>query len=260
MKAHAAAMLFPMMSDNELNELAADIADHGQHHAIITWNELIVDGRNRWRACEIAGVEPETRERSFADDGEVARYVLSENVHRRHLSIADKMRLVPQVLGMYEAAAASRMKAGKKDPSANLQQGHRAADDVARDLGVSPRTVQNRIAVEKRGVPELGGMVDRGEVSVSAAAEVAKMDKAKQRAAVKGGAEAVKGAAKKRRRVSAHIVEPTMPRRPFDGMPTGAQVDAAVLLPLLEDLTERYVSPQYYLDAVVAIKGWPIWS
>jgi ParB-like chromosome segregation protein Spo0J len=56
---HPIADLFPMMTDEELADLAADIKANGLLHPIVVDKEgALIDGRNRARACEIAGVEP----------------------------------------------------------------------------------------------------------------------------------------------------------------------------------------------------------
>lgn len=86
-KIHPAATLFPMLTEDELRELAADIQDHGLQVPLVrTVTGELLDGRNRWLACQMAGVEPawETYE------GDPWRYVVSMNLHRRHLS--DKQR------------------------------------------------------------------------------------------------------------------------------------------------------------------------
>jgi len=46
---------------------------------------FVLDGRNRWLACEMAGVEPVT-EPFEGDDAEALRYVVRANVRRRHLT------------------------------------------------------------------------------------------------------------------------------------------------------------------------------
>ena len=61
MTSHPFAELFPMMDDGELKELANDIKANGQREDITTLDGMILDGRNRFRACEMAGVEPMTR-------------------------------------------------------------------------------------------------------------------------------------------------------------------------------------------------------
>ncbi len=53
------AALFPTLSAEELEELAADIKERGLIHPIVLDAEgRVLDGRNRLAACEIAEVEP----------------------------------------------------------------------------------------------------------------------------------------------------------------------------------------------------------
>ena len=58
MKAHPVADVFPIMSDRELADLAHDIRTNGLREPILTHEGLIIDGRHRARACELAEVEP----------------------------------------------------------------------------------------------------------------------------------------------------------------------------------------------------------
>jgi hypothetical protein len=83
-KVHPAADIFPMMSDAELQELAADIAQNGLIHSIITDNDdQIVDGRNRLKACKMAGVEPRFEKLNGQDP---LAYIVSVNLRRRNLT------------------------------------------------------------------------------------------------------------------------------------------------------------------------------
>ncbi len=79
---HPAAELFPFMSDEELGELAADIRAHGLLEPIVLLDGLVLDGRNRLRACEAAGVEP--RFVDWDGTGDPAVWVISKNLKRRH--------------------------------------------------------------------------------------------------------------------------------------------------------------------------------
>jgi ParB-like chromosome segregation protein Spo0J len=57
---HPLAALFPMMSDDELADLAEDIKANGRIHPIVLDADgVLIDGRNRLRACELAAIEPE---------------------------------------------------------------------------------------------------------------------------------------------------------------------------------------------------------
>ena len=81
---HPIAGLFPMLADDELKELAADIAERGLLQPIVLDSEgRILDGRNRVAACELAGVEPQF---TTYDGDDPDGYALSVNIARRHLT------------------------------------------------------------------------------------------------------------------------------------------------------------------------------
>ena len=81
---HPIADLFPMMTDEELANLAADIKANGLIHAIVVDKDgVIIDGRNRDRACEIAGIEPAT---VLFEGDDPRAYIIASNISRRHLT------------------------------------------------------------------------------------------------------------------------------------------------------------------------------
>ena len=83
LKVHPAADVFPMLPDDELQELAADIKENGLREPIKVKDGVLIDGRNRLKACELAGVEPRFEELN----GESPEsYILSVNINRRHLT------------------------------------------------------------------------------------------------------------------------------------------------------------------------------
>ena len=57
LKFHPAAELFPLMTEEELIELANDIRENGLQEPIVLLDGLIIDGRNRWLACEQIGID-----------------------------------------------------------------------------------------------------------------------------------------------------------------------------------------------------------
>lgn len=81
LKNHPAADAFPMMDAARLEELKADIAMNGQREPITLCDGMVLDGRNRYRACIDLGVEPATREYS----GDPWAFAWSLNGARRDL-------------------------------------------------------------------------------------------------------------------------------------------------------------------------------
>jgi len=94
---HPDADLFPMMSEAELAELADDIAANGLYEAIKLDHagEVLVDGRNREAACELAGIEP--RYVRLPADANLFAYIVSTNLRRRHLSAATRHEVVAEI-------------------------------------------------------------------------------------------------------------------------------------------------------------------
>jgi hypothetical protein len=176
---HPLANLFPMMDDAALGELAGDIREHGLREAITTDAAgAILDGRNRYRACRLAGVEP--RFEIFSGDDPVA-FVASRNLHRRHLTDDQRRMVAAKLVSMCQGDATSQIATGavSRKQAAALMKVDVAGVDRAR-------------VVVKRGAPELVGAVERGQVTVAAAAEIAKKPAREQRAAVKAPPSAAK--------------------------------------------------------------------
>ncbi len=85
-----------MMPDSELEALAEDIKAHGQEELITLWasdsgEDYLLDGRNRMAACRRAGVEPQV---AFSDVDDPTAYIISMNIHRRHLSKQQRAELI----------------------------------------------------------------------------------------------------------------------------------------------------------------------
>lgn len=81
------AEFYPLLSDEALQELAADIAENGQRQPItVTADGVLLDGRNRLKACELAGVEPQFAVYEGEDEG---AFVRSSN-ERRHQSTGSR--------------------------------------------------------------------------------------------------------------------------------------------------------------------------
>ena len=70
MKYHPAANLFPLMEGAEFERLADDIEANGLQAPILRHADgSIIDGRNRFRACEARHIEPRFHTYEGTDDG-----------------------------------------------------------------------------------------------------------------------------------------------------------------------------------------------
>jgi ParB-like chromosome segregation protein Spo0J len=67
MEFHPIANAFPLIEGDQFNELAADIQANGLREPIVLFSGQVLDGRNRYRACIAAGIDPQFEEYSGAD-------------------------------------------------------------------------------------------------------------------------------------------------------------------------------------------------
>jgi hypothetical protein len=151
-------MLFPPITHSEFEELKADIQAHGLRQPIVIHEGMILDGGNRYRACVEIGVEPTTVE--FAG-GDLVSFVLSSNLHRRHMSAGQRAMVVASA----QSWAKSQAHGGdrKSDQSAIVH--FDSAADRAASSGTSLRTQKKADKVAKKS-PTLAKKVAHGEVSL----------------------------------------------------------------------------------------------
>ena len=84
---HPFAAAFPMMPEDELNSLVEDITVNGLRQPIVVDADgRVIDGRNRFAACEQADVAPQF----VVYDGDPVDYIVSANVERRHLTTGQR--------------------------------------------------------------------------------------------------------------------------------------------------------------------------
>jgi hypothetical protein len=97
LKFHPLADMFPLMEGAEFDALVADIKKNGLCEAVILYDGMILDGRNRYRACLAADVSPAPIDATrWIDDPDV--YVISKNIHRRHLTVEQKRELIAKLI------------------------------------------------------------------------------------------------------------------------------------------------------------------
>ncbi len=95
---HPAADIFPMMTEEEYTGLRDDIREHGQRDNGIICDGKILDGRNRYRACQEMGIEFQYYE--LEPDDDPISYVLSVNLHRRNLTRKQRNEVIEKLRAM----------------------------------------------------------------------------------------------------------------------------------------------------------------
>jgi hypothetical protein len=168
---HPLAEILPALEGSEFDDLVADIKMRGLREKITLYENLVLDGRNRYLACVALGIDVRNHVVVWGGSGSPEEFVISKNLMRRNLSQVQRAQYIIEF---------------SKSATVALSQ-----EEIASRAKVSTRSVKRAAKIEKKGVPELKEAVKRGKVSGAAAAKVADMKPAKQRKLVEKGPEAI---------------------------------------------------------------------
>jgi ParB-like chromosome segregation protein Spo0J len=166
-----------MMSDEEYQGLKDDIEANGQQEPIIIWQKRVIDGRNRLKACVELELKPVWI--AIDDEADPVQYVLSHNLHRRHLTESQRAMVGARLRDIYDQQAAERRQSGLKKGteipvSDNCRQREnlgKSSEKAGKAVAVSGQSIDRATKVLKEGTPEQIAAVDHGKVSVSKAAK-----------------------------------------------------------------------------------------
>jgi cell pole-organizing protein PopZ len=175
MKHHPIADVWPMMDEAKLAELADDIRKNGQLVPVWIYEDKILDGRNRWAACKIAGIEPKTKE--YTGD-EPTAFAVSLNDRRRHMNkgalAAVAAELEPHFAADAKRRQARKPKAKSVQEKVPEQKRAQAREEAAKSVGVNDRYVSDAKKV-KAEAPEVFERLKAGKITLQdAKREVAK--------------------------------------------------------------------------------------
>lgn len=181
MKHHPIADVWPMMDEAKLHELADDIRKNGQLVPVWLYEGKILDGRNRWAACKIAGIEPKTKE--YTGD-EPTAFAVSLNDRRRHMGKSALAAVAAELEPHFAADAKKRQRASGGDKVSEKARAvvekvpqpvsSKAREEAAKSVGVNDRYVSDAKKV-KTEAPEVFERLKAGKITLQdAKREVAK--------------------------------------------------------------------------------------
>jgi len=168
LKYHKVSKLFPLMPDDELKLLQEDIDVNGQREPIVLHpdDDSIIDGRNRYRACKELGRDVEYVH--WDKKGSLVAYVVSLNLHRRHLSASQRAMIAVDILPMLEKEnPPGRPKKAERKGGTNTTFS-KNRDTAATITGASARYVSDAKKIVEEE-PELAEQVRSGEKTITQA-------------------------------------------------------------------------------------------
>ena len=140
-KFHKLAELFPSIEGPAFKELVLDIKTNGLIQPIVLYKGEILDGRNRYRACLEAGVEPTFDTYNGSDP---IKFVVSRNIHRRHLTAIELAALANTIANIALGDNQHTKRGSANWPTQKISQ-----EEAAKMTGASPRTMRRLKSIKK---------------------------------------------------------------------------------------------------------------
>jgi predicted RNA methylase len=194
---HPGAGLFPELDGPDLADLADDIRGHGLREAVWLYDDpdrglTLLDGRNRWRACQVAGVDCRTRTYTGTDP---IRFSVSLNLKRRHLTAGQRAFLALEIEKLYAAETdpGGRPRKDSEKPKADLPDlkpwQRQSRERAAVTTGASGRAVAQAKRIAD-AAPDLAAKVRSGTVAIDRAERIIRDRDADRRHVERARAEA----------------------------------------------------------------------
>ena len=219
------AYIDPLTPD-ELDALERSILAEGCRDALVLWNDLLIDGHNRYGICQKHGLPFNTIQATqFKNMDDVHLWMIDQHLGRRSVSDFQRgvlaLRKREIIAARRSAAAAAVMAAkaeapaqpegeapweGETDPvvAAALASVAKVPDEaldtreaLARVARLSSSQVKLIETIQQKAAPEVVAAVRSGDISLSTAAVVASLPVDEQQAVAAAGADELKQAAKR---------------------------------------------------------------
>jgi hypothetical protein len=197
------------LTESEYQALERSILTEGCRDALVLWEDVLVDGHNRYQICQQHGVPFKVTENtSFRSFDDVKLWMIDNNLGRRSISdyqrgvlaLRKKEIMTARALELAAEAAAEDARIapaeGEEAPKKQSAMPLASREDIARAARLSTATIGQIEKIQKTATPELVEAVRAGTISINAAATVASLPEEVQLAAVAGGKKELQKAAK----------------------------------------------------------------
>lgn len=168
--------LIPPISSEEYQLLEESILNEGCREAIVTWNDRVLDGHNRYEICQKHHIGFKTLEKEFPNEEEAKIWIIKNQLARRNLPPHERARLALMLKPTIEEKAKEKQQeegrelGGKPTLLTKSTKGSiHTRKEIAKTAGVSEDTIHKVEAIEKEGSPEIKEAARKGKISVNKA-------------------------------------------------------------------------------------------
>jgi len=165
--------LLPRLQEAELEALEESILLEGCHTPLSIWNQIIIDGHNRYEICRKHGKTYETREMNFPDEDAVREWIIKNQIGRRNLTGGEKTLYIGKLYELRRKKIGAPLENNNASKSSEFpsesgvdnvdnvttlipETPNSTARQIGSEVGVSERTVRRAAQISEivRTLPE----------------------------------------------------------------------------------------------------------
>lgn len=164
--------LIPALSSEEFEQLEKNIINEGCRDAIVTWQDFIIDGHNRYKICTKHGIDFKVIEKDFDNKDDVINWIIFNQFGRRNISNYNRALLALKLKDTFTKKAKENLKTGAEITNTGLQKSVKAVNtqkELAKVAGISHDTIYKVEIIEKQATEEIKEQLQQNKISINEA-------------------------------------------------------------------------------------------
>ncbi len=146
--------LIPRLTDEEFSQLEKNVIEDGCRDALVLWEDILVDGHNRYRICQKHGIPFNTVQREFANRDKAREWIILNQFGRRNLTAFQRAELALKLKPRVEAEAKARQIRKPSDFVVQKSAPQKSRDELASIAGISHDTLRKAEVIKEEGTSE----------------------------------------------------------------------------------------------------------
>ena len=174
--------LIPPLTNEEYKQLEANCLDEGIREPILTWNNYIIDGHNRYNIAQQWNLEFKTESKNFKGEDEVKEWMILNQFGRRNLSNYQRSVLALQLEDVFRTKAKDNQVRTLKNRVRQISDKQQidTKKELSKVAAVSHDTIAKVKKIQEKAPEEIKAKLATGEVSINAAYKEIKKEEKKE--------------------------------------------------------------------------------
>jgi ParB-like chromosome segregation protein Spo0J len=162
--------LIPPLASDELAQLESNIIQDGCRDPLVTWQDTIIDGHNRYAICKAHGLPFKVITMEFADRSHAKEWIIRNQFGRRNLPPYVRVTLALELESTI-AARAKENQGARNDISTTLSKSDpvNTRAEIAKVANVSEGTIAKVKTIKAKASEETKDKLAKGEISINKA-------------------------------------------------------------------------------------------